>query len=142
MSYLFLKSFHIISAMATIFGFLLRGFWMLRESEMLQHRFVRVAPHVVDTVFLFSGVAMLWLMHLNPLTQSWLLAKFAGLVAYILLGMVAIRRGPTRQIRIVAFIAAVSMFAYIVGVALTKSPLGWIGYVAALYSNPAGPGLS
>ena len=66
MSYLFLKSFHIISAMATIFGFLLRGFWMLRESEMLQHRFVRVAPHVVDTVFLFSGVAMLWLMPASP----------------------------------------------------------------------------
>ena len=118
--------------MMTISGFLLRGFLMLRESEMLQHRFVRVAPHVVDTVFLLSGVAMLWQ----------LLAKFAGLVAYVLLGMVAIRRGPTRQVRIVAFIAAVSMFAYIVGVALTKSPLGWIGYLAALSSSPAGPGLS
>ena len=65
MSYLFLKSFHIISAMMTISGFLLRGFLMLRESEMLQHRFVRVAPHVVDTVFLLSGIAMLWLLHLN-----------------------------------------------------------------------------
>jgi uncharacterized membrane protein SirB2 len=117
--------------MMTISGFLLRGYWMLRESEMLQHRFVRVAPHLVDTVFLLSGVAMLWLLHLNPLTQSWLLAKFAGLVAYILLGMVAIRRGPTRQVRIVAFIAAVSMFAYVAGVALTKSPLGWVLYLAA-----------
>lgn len=131
MTYLVLKYVHVVTAVATIAGFLLRGFWMMRESDLLQRRAVRVAPHVVDTVFLLSGVAMLWLLHLNPLTQSWLLAKFAGLIAYVLLGIMAIRRGPTRQVRIVAFVAAVSVFAYIVGVALAKSPLSWIRYLAA-----------
>jgi uncharacterized membrane protein SirB2 len=131
MTYLLFKSLHVITAVATISGFLLRGYWMLSESDMLQRRVVRVVPHAVDTVFLLSGVAMLWLLHLNPLTQSWLLAKFAGLVAYILLGAIAIRRGPTKPVRAAAFVAAVSMFAYIVGVALTKSPLSWIRYFAA-----------
>jgi uncharacterized membrane protein SirB2 len=131
MAYLVFKSLHVATAVATISGFLLRGFWMLSESELLQRRIVRVAPHVVDTVFLLSGVAMLWQLHLDPMTQSWLLAKFAGLVAYIVLGALALRRGPTRQVRAAAFVAAISMFAYIVGVALTKSPLSWIRYFAA-----------
>ena len=131
MTYLVFKSLHVVTAVASISGFVLRGYWMLRESAMLQRRVVRIAPHAVDTVFLLSGLAMLWLLHLNPFTQSWLLAKFAGLVAYILLGTVAIRRGPNRQVRAVAFVSAVSVFAYIAGVALTKSPLSWISYLAA-----------
>ena len=131
MSYLVLKSLHVITAIVTISGFLLRGYWMLLDSENLQRRIVRVLPHVIDTLFLLSGLAMLWLLHLNPATQPWLLAKFAGLVAYVLLGMVALRRGQTRQVRAIAFVAAVSSFAYIVGVALAKSPLSWIAYLAA-----------
>ena len=131
MSYLALKSLHVVTAVATISGFLLRGYWMLRDSDKLQWRVVRIAPHVIDTLFLLSGLAMLWLLHLNPFMQPWLLAKFAGLVAYVLLGAVALRRGPTKQVRTIAFVAAVSSFAYIVGVALAKSPLSWIRYLAS-----------
>ena len=74
---------------------------------------------------------MLWMLHLDPLVHSWLLAKFSGAVAYILLGSIAIRHGRTKQLRAIAFVGAVSVFAYIVGVALTKSPLSWIRYFAA-----------
>ena len=70
MTYLILKYAHVVSAIATISGFLLRGFWMLTESPLLQHRVARIAPHIVDTVFLLSGIAMLWMLHLNPLTQG------------------------------------------------------------------------
>jgi len=131
MSYLALKSLHVVTAVATISGFLMRGYWMLQDSDKLQWRIVRIAPHVIDTLFLLSGLAMLWLLHLNPFVQPWLLAKFAGLVAYVLLGAVALRRGPTLQVRTIAFVAAVSAFAYIVGVALAKSPLSWIRYLAS-----------
>jgi uncharacterized membrane protein SirB2 len=84
----------------------------------------------VDTVFLLSGIAMLVILSLNPLSQSWLLAKFAGLIIYVLLGTVAIRRGTTVQIRTVAFVAALSVFAYIAGVALSKSSASWLVYLS------------
>lgn len=129
MTYLLLKQLHTLLAVTTIVGFLLRGYWMLTGSDKLQHRGARIAPHVVDTVFLISGIAMLLVISLNPFSQSWLLAKFAGLVIYILLGTVAVRRGPTLRIRAIAFAAAVSAFAYIVGVALAKSPASWIRYL-------------
>lgn len=124
--YLILKYAHTVAAIATISGFLLRGYWMLTESERLQRRSTRIAPHIVDTVFLLAGVGMVWLLQLNPLAQPWLLAKFAGLIAYILLGTVALKRGRTRRIRMAALVGAVGVFAYIAGVALTKSPLSWL----------------
>lgn len=126
MLYLILKYAHVIAAVATISGFILRGFWMLTESETLRHPIARIAPHIVDTVFLLAGIGMVWLLHLNPFTQPWLLAKFAGLLAYIVLGTIAIKRGPTKQVRTIAFVGALAVFAYIAGVALAKSPLSWL----------------
>jgi uncharacterized membrane protein SirB2 len=126
MTYLILKAIHIVAAMTTISGFLLRGYWMLTGSDKLQHRVTRIVPHVVDTVFLLSGIAMVWMLHLNAFTQPWLIAKFTGLIAYILLGTIAIKRGRTPQIRVIAMVGALSVFAYIAGVALTKSPFSWL----------------
>jgi uncharacterized membrane protein SirB2 len=103
---------------------------MVTGSDKLQHPVTRTAPHVVDTVFLLSGIAMLVMLSLNPFSQGWLVAKFAGLIAYILLGTVAIRRGSTLQIRMIAFVGALSVFAYIFGVALSKSALSWLAYVS------------
>jgi uncharacterized membrane protein SirB2 len=130
MTYLFVKQVHTLSAVLTITGFVLRGYWMITGSAKLQHRVTRIAPHVVDTLFLLSGIAMLVTLSLNPLSQSWLLAKFVGLIVYILLGTIAIRRGSTPQIRTIAFVAALSVFAYVTGVAMSKSPASWLAYLS------------
>jgi uncharacterized membrane protein SirB2 len=131
MAYLLLKYLHTVAAIATISGFTLRGYWMLTESDRLQRRMTRIAPHVIDSVLLLAGAAMLWMLHLNPFSQLWLLAKFAGLFVYILLGTIALRRGPTMQTRSIAFVGAIAVFAYIAGVAMVKSPLSWLKYFSA-----------
>jgi len=130
MNYLFLRHLHTSMAVLTIAGFMLRGYWMLTGSEKLQQALTRILPHIVDTIFLASGIAMLVIASLNPFSQSWLVAKFAGLLLYILLGTVALRRGPTPQIRLLAFVAALSIYGYVIGVALSKSPASWIRYFA------------
>lgn len=126
-----LKAAHVVFATVTIAGFVLRGYWMLAASPMLTRRLVRIAPHVIDTLFLVTGIAMLFTVSLNPLGQPWLLAKFAGLVAYIVLGSIALKRGRTQGQRTLAFFAAVLVFAWIVGVALTKSVAPWTIVVAS-----------
>jgi len=131
MTYLVLKIVHTLAAITTISGFMLRGYWMMTDSARLEHKATRVAPHIIDTVFLLSGVAMVWMLALNPLRQSWLLAKFTGLIVYIVLGAIAIKRGRTKQVRIIAFAGAISVFAYIVGVALSKSPASWLAWLTA-----------
>jgi len=123
--YLILKNFHMVLATLTITGFLLRGYWMMSSSSLRQNRATKVLPHILDTLFLASGIWLVVLLGLAPLQHGWLLAKLTGLLAYIGLGMIAMRFGRTRQIRAIAFIAALAAFAYIVGVALAKSPLSW-----------------
>ena len=127
--YLLLKNTHTLLAIVTISGFLLRGYWMATESANLSRKVVRIAPHVLDTLFLLSGIALVYLVSLPVLQTPWLLAKLAGLVVYIVLGTIGLRRGATMQLRLVAFVAAVATFAYIVGVAFAKSPASWLAYL-------------
>ena len=125
-----IKSVHMITGVATISGFILRGYWMMTQSAKLQLKFTRIAPHVIDTLFLLSGIALVSMLHLNAFREPWLLAKFAGLIGYIVLGAFAIKRGSTLQIRVISFVAALAVFAYIVGVALAKSPASWLTLLA------------
>lgn len=127
--YLALKFSHVALAVVSIAGFVTRGYWMLTASPRLSSRLTRIAPHVVDTLFLASGIALVLWLHLPVMQSPWLLAKLVALVAYIVLGTVALRRGPTLQVRLIAFVGALSAFAYIVGAALTKSPASWLAWL-------------
>ena len=120
MDYAVLRSLHIATVHITLTLFLLRGFWMLRESPRLQDRWIRILPHANDTVLLTAAVAMLVVAELNPLEQPWLLAKIVGLLAYIGLGTVALKRGKTKAVRVKALIAALGVFGYIMALAVTK----------------------
>lgn len=120
MDYSLLRGVHAVTVVITLLLFLLRGFWMMRESPRLTARWVRVAPHLNDTVLLAAAVAMLVVGGLNPFQQPWLLAKIVGLLAYIGLGTLALKRGRSKAVRVKAFIAALGVFAYIVAVAVTK----------------------
>jgi uncharacterized membrane protein SirB2 len=99
--------------------------------ERLQQRWVEVAPHVVDTVLLASAIALVWqLGRFEAIrAQSWLIAKIVALLAYIVLGSIALKRGSTRGIRVAAFFAAFAVFAYIVCVAVAKSPWGFVNWM-------------
>ena len=127
--YLTLRLLHVIFAAVTLSGFVVLGYWMIVESDWLDRRATRIAPHIIDTLFLATGIGMLVTISLNPFSQPWLMAKFAGLMLYVLLGTVAIKRGSSRVVRIAAFIAALATFAYIVGAGLTRSTLSWIAFL-------------
>lgn len=120
-----MKTLHLSFALLTICGFIIRGAWMLRGSSLMQHPLTRIAPHVVDALFLITGIVLVVQMHLAVLQNSWLLAKFGGLIVYIALGAVALRRGQTLRIRRLALVGALLAFAYIAGAAVSKSPCSW-----------------
>ena len=123
MDYLFLKYVHVSCVILSGCGFVLRGVWMLADSPLLRQRWVRVFPHVFDTALLASAIALAIISSQYPLAQSWLTAKVIGLIAYILCGAIALKRGKTKTVRAVFFVVALLIFAYIVLVALNRSPL-------------------
>ena len=101
---------------------MLRGIWMMQNSSILQRRWVKILPHVIDTVLLASAVTLVTMIQHNPGMSTWLSAKFGGLLLYIILGMMALRLGKSRKIKIISWITAQIVFFYIVLVALTKNP--------------------
>ena len=124
--YLIVKNIHVAFATLAILGFLLRGYWRATGSTLHRNRAAKIVPHVSDALFLGTGIWLVTLLQL-PWTQlPWLLAKFAGLAGYIGFGMVAFRFGRNDAIRLIAFVAAVASFAFVVGAAVTKSPLSWL----------------
>lgn len=116
---------HVGCAALSIAGFGARGALMLAGSPWLQARFVRVAPHVVDTVLLASAVWLAWFLGQVPFVNAWITAKVLALLAYIVLGAIALKRGRTRTVRSAAFAGAVAAAAYIVAVALTRDATPW-----------------
>jgi uncharacterized membrane protein SirB2 len=123
MTYEALKWLHVAAVIASGTGFAARAVLRLADSPWLQARFVRVVPHLVDTVLLAAGVAMAVLASISPHEHSWLAAKIGGLLVYIVLGAAALRYGRTRRIRLLALAGALLTFAYIVGTALQRDPL-------------------
>src|SRR3569833_3405820 len=120
MNYLAVKHVHMTCVAESGMLFLLRGVWMMRESPMLQRRWVKIVPHVIDTLLLASAITFVVWCCLFLFVLVWLLAKELGLIVYILLGAIARKRGRTKRIRIVAFAAAVAVFLYIVRIAFTR----------------------
>ena len=121
----FLKSVHIFSAMLSIGGFSLRGYWMFSGNGLLDKRIAKTLPHIIDTLLLGSAVGMLFIWQTSPFELSWLTAKVLALLLYIVLGMVALRFGKTRRTRITAWLSALFVVAYIVSVAFSKSAFGF-----------------
>lgn len=124
MDYATLKLIHQGAVALSIAGFFARGAAALAGAAWVRGRLARTLPHGIDTVLLASAIGLAWMLRLNPLHTPWLATKIAGLLAYIGLGMVALKPGRPRAVRSVAWVAALLCFAHIVAVAMTKQPLG------------------
>ena len=123
MNLLLVKNIHIACVASSYTLFFLRGVWLIRGSSMLRQRWVKIVPHVMDTLLLVSAIALAIGMRQYPGVDAWLTAKVAGLVFYIGFGMMAFRFGKTMRAKISAWVAAQLAFFYIVAVALTHNPL-------------------
>jgi len=97
---------------------------MLLDHPLLTHKIVKILPHIIDTALLTSAIYLAFNINQYPFVDGWLTAKLLALLAYIGLGIIALGRGKTKRIRLVALILAILTFSYIVSVAMTHNPLG------------------
>ena len=126
MDFTLIKQLHLTTIAITLALFVLRGFWMMVDSSLLQARWVRIVPHINDALLLTSGIGLAVLMQQYPLVHGWLTAKFFALILYIVLGTIALKRGKTRGQRITAWIAALLVFGYMVAVAHAHAPFPFL----------------
>ncbi|TNE90565.1 SirB2 family protein [Porticoccus sp.] len=120
--YPIIKNAHITFALISIALFLLRATWSVMESPKLQQKWVKIAPHVIDTLLLACAIYLMITLSQYPFAENWLTAKLLALFAYIGLGTFAIKRGKTAGSRMFFSLLSVATFCYIFAVAITHSP--------------------
>ncbi len=109
---------HIILVFTSIISFI--GRVILREikPELLQLKLLKIAPHVIDTLLLLSGITLVILGGWFDREYGWILTKLLILLAYIGLGVVTMRSSGNK--RWLAFAAAIACYGYVFVVAGTK----------------------
>lgn len=124
--YPLIKQIHVGAVLASGGFFLLRGLWMMQESSLLNSKFARVVPHIIDTVLLLAAIALVVQLGVLP---TWVQVKIAALFVYIFMGMLAFRLAKGYGAKVTAFFLALGVFAFIMSVAITKSPWGFLGRI-------------
>lgn len=121
--YFAVKHIHLTAIVISLSLFLLRFFWQVRGSALLEKKWVKITPHVVDTVLLASALTLCVLINQYPFVDLWLTEKIMGLVFYIALGMYALKLGKTPMLRWLGFFGALAWLVFIAKVAVFKQPL-------------------
>lgn len=111
----------------TACSFCLRAYWMLTRSPQLHAPWSRWLPHVVDTLLFATGLSMAIGLSISPLTHSWLAAKLLAIVLYVVIGSVALKRGRTHGVRVLALVLSLLVLGYIFAVAVHHDPWAGLG---------------
>lgn len=120
--YILVKHLHVTCVVLSLSLLFVRFFWQLKGSPMLDKKWVKVVPHVVDTFLLLTAATLCVLISQYPFVQPWLTEKFIAVLAYIAMGVMALK-GRTKALRAVALVGALGWIAMIGKLAVTKQPL-------------------
>jgi uncharacterized membrane protein SirB2 len=120
--YMALKNVHLLLALMSVSLLFIRFGMMLSNSLLLEHKVLKISPHVVDTLLIISAVVLMLSINQYPFATSWLTEKFIALIAYIALTFMALR-GRTIAIRWLCFLGALGWLGLMVRVALSKQPV-------------------
>lgn len=121
-SYVIFKHVHMTAVALSGLLFMVRGLWLLQGSTQLQAKWVKITPHVIDTLLLVSAIAMLVVAQQFP---AWVHVKITLLIVYIGLGLMAFKKAKTQGQKLTFLLAAVAVYVFLISVALTKSPAGF-----------------
>ncbi|MCC2616016.1 SirB2 family protein [Aestuariibacter halophilus] len=121
--YMMVKHLHLTLVATSALFFIFRFFLTLQNNGLLQKKWMRVLPHVIDTLLLISAVVLCVLIAQYPLVNGWLTEKVVGLVCYILMGMWALKWARSTPMRWIGFVGALTWLVIIAKVAVTKQPI-------------------
>lgn len=126
-----IKHFHIAMAIASVCLFAVRGAGVLAGMHWPRHALLRWSSYTIDSALLTAALMLLTILPAAMFANGWLTAKLLLLVAYVVLGVFALRRGRTPLVRAVCYVAALATFATIFSIARAHHPLGFLHGLAS-----------
>ena len=118
--YLLIRQLHILTATLSVTLFTSRFLLLIRSLAWQPKRWLKVVPHVNDTLLLIFAILLCIIIQQAPLITPWLTEKVAAVILYILAGMFALKWSKTRLGKIIWFMIALFMFAYAANIAINK----------------------
>ena len=118
--YLLIRQLHILTAALSVTLFTIRFLLLVRSPTWQPNRWLKVLPHVNDSLLLILAILLCIIIQQAPLITPWLTEKVAAVTLYILAGMFALKWSKTRLSKIIWFIIAIFMFAYAANIAINK----------------------
>lgn len=113
-----MKHIHLLFVAIVTLTFMGRVALTKFRPELLNHKWVKLSPHILAGLLLLSGIALVfqgsWLEH----DYGWIIAKLLLMVAFIGLGVMTMREQG--QNRWIAFAGALFVLFYIIKVAFSK----------------------
>lgn len=121
--YMMAKHLHLTAVALSILFFVFRFIWSQFDAQALSKKWVKILPHVIDTILLASAIWLCVILSQYPFANAWLTFKLIGVVLYIVLGLFALKRAKSTVGRWVFFVAALAVLMATAMVAVTKQPL-------------------
>ena len=120
---------HIGAVIASGALFALRGAGVLSGARWPMAAPLRYLSYSIDSVLLTAALMLIAVLPAALFANHWLTVKLSLLVVYVVLGSLALKRGRSARVRAVCYVAALALFAAVVGIARTHQPLGWLAGV-------------
>ena len=118
--YMMAKHLHMTAVGISILLFVIRFLYGQMNPDFLQKKWVKIAPHIIDTVLLLSAIWLCIILSQYPFVNGWLTFKVIGVIGYIFLGLIALKKAKTPPIKWASFFAALIILALTAKVAVTK----------------------
>jgi uncharacterized membrane protein SirB2 len=127
--YLQIRAVHIGSVMASGLLFFIRTAGRnLFDASWPMALPLRILVYAVDTILLTAALMLMTIIQQFPFVDGWLTVKVVLLIAYIAIGWWAFR-AERKNVRIACSVAALAIFGFIITVARTHNPLGFLSTI-------------
>ena len=121
--YMAMKHLHLTAVALTILFFITRFIWKQIGSPMSDKKWVKILPHVIDTVLLTSAIALCIIVSRYPFIHAWVTFKLLAVIGYIILGLIALKKAQTKAMQWTSFVLALILLGATAKVAILKQPL-------------------
>lgn len=117
------KHLHMTLAVISIVLFTLRFAWTLLNSQMLAKKWVKITPHIIDSLLLLLGIMMAVKLAINPAEHYWLAEKILAVLAYIFTGYYTLKIARNRTMQIIGYLGAMGWVMLVIRIAMTKETI-------------------
>ncbi len=125
------KWVHVFTVLCSGMLFLLRGTLMqMGRAQWANYAPLRYLSYTIDSVLLTAALMLFTMLPSALFANGWLTLKLLLLPVYIVLGVFALRASSSKRRRLICFVSALGVFAFMLSVARSHHPLGifnWMG---------------